>query len=443
MVSLEPSLPIAYLAPPRPAPGEPSPLANQLRAELRRARLLGAQPVPGERACVLRFERGGRRVDLWLELFGREANLYLVDAEQRVLVTPRGNVADRRSASVGSLFAPPPPAPERVAALTLAPDERASDLLRTMATGTADERRMQSARGAIGRIVRRGLSAARRRLERLDADEAKAAEAEAWQAKGELLRGAFHLLAPGQPSVRVPDYTRDPPREVEVELDPALAPGEQVGRCFQRARKLRAAAERAVRERPEAMAALDTLQALRAALPECADLPALEALARELPDPVRAKALGALASLADGGATKARPPARLAWRTYTSADGWPIRVGRSASDSDALTLRGSRPHDLFLHVRGVPGAHVIVPTPRGKTVPKETLLDAAELACMHSKRAEAPTNEVDYTERRYVRKPKGAKAGLVLVERAKTLSLRRDDARRARLRGARRLDGRE
>ena len=64
---------------------------------------------------------------------------------------------------------------------------------------------------------------------------------------------------------------------------------------------------------------------------------------------------------------------------------------------------------------------------------RETFLDAAELACHFSPRAKAERNEVDYTPRRYVRKPKGSPAGLVHVDRAKTLSLRKDEARRARL----------
>ena len=78
-----------------------------------------------------------------------------------------------------------------------------------------------------------------------------------------------------------------------------------------------------------------------------------------------------------------------------------------------------------------------MPTPRGKTVPRETLLDAAELACHFSARRKAARNEVDYTPRRYVRKPKGSPAGLVALDRSKTLSLRLDEARRARLLAAR------
>ena len=85
-------------------------------------------------------------------------------------------------------------------------------------------------------------------------------------------------------------------------------------------------------------------------------------------------------------------------------------MGKEARGNDRLTLHEASPHDLFLHVRGASGSHVLVTTPRGKSVPKETLLDAAELACLYSQRAKAEHNEVDYVERRHVRKPQGRAA---------------------------------
>ena len=72
--------------------------------------------------------------------------------------------------------------------------------------------------------------------------------------------------------------------------------------------------------------------------------------------------------------------------TFLSSEGWRILVGRNARGNDRLTLHQARPVDLFLHVRGGSGSHVIVPTPRGKTVPRDTLLEAAELACWFSDR---------------------------------------------------------
>ena len=84
-------------------------------------------------------------------------------------------------------------------------------------------------------------------------------------------------------------------------------------------------------------------------------------------------------------------------------------------------MRVAGPHDLFLHVRGTPGAHVIVPLNRGEDVPQETLLDAATLAVHYSKMRTAAAADVTYTPRKFVSKPRGAKPGLVSVHREKVM----------------------
>ncbi|MDA1196204.1 MAG: NFACT RNA binding domain-containing protein, partial [Planctomycetota bacterium] len=202
-----------------------------------------------------------------------------------------------------------------------------------------------------------------------------------------------------------------------------------VGARFQRARRLRRAAEEArARQGEEAARHVGLADALlRVGQPD-ADVAAI--LAGLSPD-LRGEAERALEEPAprpQQGPTKALP-----WRAYTSADGWTILVGRDARGNDELTMKHARPGDLFLHVRAAAGSHVIVPTQRGKTVPRDTLLDAAQLACHFSERRAADRNEVDYTPRRYVRKPRGSPAGLVRLERSRTLTVARNESQRERL----------
>jgi predicted ribosome quality control (RQC) complex YloA/Tae2 family protein len=110
-----------------------------------------------------------------------------------------------------------------------------------------------------------------------------------------------------------------------------------------------------------------------------------------------------------------------------------VLVGRSAQDNDALTLRHARPYDHWLHARGVPGSHVVVPLERDETCPSDLLVDAAHLAAHFSgARGEALT-EVQHTPRRYVRKARGAPPGSVALTREKVIVLRVDPDRLARL----------
>ena len=122
---------------------------------------------------------------------------------------------------------------------------------------------------------------------------------------------------------------------------------------------------------------------------------------------------------------------------YRSESGQPILVGRGGKDNDALTTRHARPHDLWMHAKGVPGAHVVVPLDKGTTCHAELLVDAATLAAYHSDARGESVCDVSYVERRYVRKPRGSAPGAVTYEREKVIAVRREEARLARLLAAR------
>ncbi|MEI3579422.1 MAG: NFACT RNA binding domain-containing protein [Acutalibacteraceae bacterium] len=90
-------------------------------------------------------------------------------------------------------------------------------------------------------------------------------------------------------------------------------------------------------------------------------------------------------------------------------------MGRNNVQNDRLTLRESRGNDIWFHTQKIPGSHVIVVT-GGREVPDRTLEQACILAATHSQAAESAKVPVDYTEVRHVRKPNGAKPGMVIYE---------------------------
>lgn len=423
VLDLDPSLPHACLAPHEPAPGAPTALAHALRNLLAGARVEGARGVPGERALCLLLSLGGLARSVWFEGFGRQANLYVLDESGHVRATVRGEVAATRGASVGSPFVPVPPRVLPPGAAQGAPEGTASEAIRAQVAGAAQAAEEQARRKALERWLRASQAKAAGAAAALAAQAGRAGEAAQLRRKGELLRASFHLLRPGLARVSVPDHASDPPVEVTFELDPQASPGEQVAACFHEAVRLERAVAEAAARGPQLEARRAQAEAWLARLSEVRGLEALARLEAEvgLPRPPAA------------GARKAAPTA-LPWRTFRSADGWELLVGRDAAGNDRLTLHHARPGDLFLHVRGAPGSHVIVPTPRGKSVPHETLLDAAQLAGLYSSRASAPWVEVDMVERRYVRKPRGSPPGMVELARCRTLRIERDDTRRARLR---------
>lgn len=105
---------------------------------------------------------------------------------------------------------------------------------------------------------------------------------------------------------------------------------------------------------------------------------------------------------------------------YISSDGFNIYVGKNNKQNDYLTLKLSKKNDIWLHVQKMPGSHVIIES-SGKEVPQSTLIEAASLAAYYSKGKNSNNVAVDFTERKYVKKPNNAKAGMVIYDNFKTI----------------------
>ncbi|MDX5346758.1 MAG: NFACT RNA binding domain-containing protein, partial [Hymenobacteraceae bacterium] len=101
--------------------------------------------------------------------------------------------------------------------------------------------------------------------------------------------------------------------------------------------------------------------------------------------------------------------------------GFKILVGKSAQNNDLLTQKHAHKEDLWLHAKDVSGSHVVVKHQAGKNFPEPVIEKAAQLAAFYSKRKNDSLCPVMYTPKKFVRKPKGAAAGAVFVEREKVI----------------------
>ncbi|MCR4579802.1 MAG: NFACT RNA binding domain-containing protein [Treponema sp.] len=117
---------------------------------------------------------------------------------------------------------------------------------------------------------------------------------------------------------------------------------------------------------------------------------------------------------------------------YT-VNGWYILVGRDANENDELLRHHVRGEDLWLHVRDFPGGYVFIKARKGKTVPLDILLDAANLAVYFSKARNAGKTDLYYTHVKYLRRAKNGPKGLVLPSQEKNLCIEPDKARLSRL----------
>lgn len=107
---------------------------------------------------------------------------------------------------------------------------------------------------------------------------------------------------------------------------------------------------------------------------------------------------------------------------HFETDGWEIFIGKSDTQNDELSIHFAQPSDIWLHVAGYAGSHVIIRRPKDKPYPQpEVLKKAAALAIWFSKAKHTSFSEVHYTEARFVRKRRHAPAGEVIAERCKTI----------------------
>ena len=105
---------------------------------------------------------------------------------------------------------------------------------------------------------------------------------------------------------------------------------------------------------------------------------------------------------------------------FTSSDGTTILVGKNNTQNDRLTLKLSSPNDTWLHTKDIPGSHVIIRA-KQQDISEKTLYEAAILAAYYSKGKFSSNVPVDYTERKNVKKPSGAKPGMVIYVNNSTI----------------------
>jgi predicted ribosome quality control (RQC) complex YloA/Tae2 family protein len=257
--------------------------------------------------------------------------------------------------------------------------------------------------------LQQALYRARGRIRGLEREVEEAVDPEAIRAQADLLLARLAQVPSGARQVTLMGFDE---KEVEISLDPSLSPQDNAQALYREASK----AERARAGLPSLLSQVQE---------EVEKLKGLEEkLATGEMEPREVEAL------LPGKPSRVPPPGvretRLPYRRYRSNGGLEIRVGRGGTDNDALTFKHARPDDVWLHVREASGAHVVLRWEGQGKPPAADLAEAAILAALSSKARGAKTVPVDWTRRKYVRKPRKAPAGAVIPERVETLFVEPD-----------------
>ena len=282
------------------------------------------------------------------------------------------------------------------------------------------ERRLGGLRGLLRREIERLAHAERASARDLESFE----DPERHRLWGEALLAGMHASRRIGEAIFVPDPYAADGGEIAVPARPGLGPAQVAEEQFERYRKAQRGLAQARRRR-------DWLSSRRKRLEELEwsqdgrkgrdAIRSLEEGMRELGLPVGLEPDTRAGRAAARGAT----PRLEGVRVFTTSDGLTAMVGRSGPGNQRLTFKLAAPDDFWFHAQGVPGAHVVLRNPtRRPRPPEESMLEAASLAAWFSNAREQEHADVQWTRRKYVRRPRGAAPGTVLLKRFETVRVR-------------------
>ena len=284
--------------------------------------------------------------------------------------------------------------------------EAADEFYRQRAEGESVKRRTSS----LEKVLTSAISRLERKADKFALAIGDEAEIERLKLSGELITANMYALPERAEEAVVDNYYTDPPERMRIELDPTLSASDNAQQYYKKYRKAKSARDIALVMQKETLEETEYLRGILASLPECLTDSDFEEVRSEL---------------ASGGymrenrrkqqkLPKAKP------HSFKSSDGTEILVGKNNIQNDRLTFKESSPDDIWLHTKDIHGSHVILRCAGGE--PSDAaLLEAAQLAAYYSQARNAPSVPVDYTRRRFVKKPNGAKPGMVIYTHHRTV----------------------
>ena len=264
----------------------------------------------------------------------------------------------------------------------------------------ADRIRQKSA--SMVRLLKGQIERCDRKLALQEEELASAARMEEYRLMGELINANLWQLKKGQTEATLPNFYDENGGSVTIPLDIRLTPVQNAQRYFKRYQKARAARVTAAEQRELTLKELDYLEGALLDVDKCVGESELEEIREEL---ARTGYMKRLSSRKEKRVLPKSKPYR-----YRSADGIDIDVGKNAAQNERLTLSAG-PDEMWLHAKDMPGSHVIIHA-TGE-IPLTTLKQAALLAAWYSKGQRSANVPIDYTLRRYVKKPGGTPTGYV------------------------------
>ena len=284
--------------------------------------------------------------------------------------------------------------------------------------GTRDQQdRLRQKSASMVRLLKTQVERCEKKLALQEEELAGAARMEEYRIMGEVLNANLFALKKGMEEATLPNWYDPEGGSLTIPLDVRLTPSQNAQKYFRKYQKARSARQIAQEQKEKTLQELDYLEGLLLDVDKCTGESELEEIRSEL---VRT---GYMKRNTNRRQQRSLPGSRP--YRYVSGDGIDILVGKNAVQNDRLTAEAP-PEAVWLHAKDMPGSHVIIRA-EGE-IPPQTLKQAAMLAAWYSKGRRSSMVPVDYTRRRYVKKPSGAAPGKVIYTHQKTAYMTVEEA---------------
>ncbi|MFA5675811.1 MAG: NFACT RNA binding domain-containing protein [Christensenellales bacterium] len=259
-------------------------------------------------------------------------------------------------------------------------------------------------RGRLSRITEKQLEKQIATLQKQQVSAQMAKKADIHKMRGDIITANIYRITKGQRILAASDYATG--ADIAIELDTRVSPAANAQRQYKRYSKLKAGLDvtlRRIKETQNDIVFLESvLHSLDLSESEC-ELAEIEYELFKAGFMPRRQANASITK------TPSKP------HKFISSDGYTIYAGKNNRQNDLLTMKTAEPDDIWLHTKDIPGSHVLITGARGMAS-DIALLEAAKIAATLSKAKNGAKVRVDYAPRKNVRKPNGAKPGMVVYE---------------------------
>jgi len=414
MISLAPgALRIHLSERKRKALPKPPRFTAYLKSHIKGARLTSLQQLGGDRIIEMCFRKGDAQYHLYIKLWENNTNLILCDENSKILDCftrrpKRGEIPGKSWNPQDYGTTNPPPMEIREFPGEGSLSQRVERFYRR----EEQDRQRKKLLGEALPLLDNEIASLERRISRQQKQREKG-DSLRLKKQGDLIMAHLHELKKGDQWL---DCTLEE-GQIRIPLDPKLDPWANGEKYYKNYKKKRRQEEQA--DSSEEKKLLEQYKKQREKLQETEEIDYL----RQWLEENRPK----LQASGNKDSDKKQPGLRF------RSGAFDIRVGRNARENDQLLRSYVRGNDTWLHCRDYSGGYVFIRGPKGKTIPLEILLDAANLAIKFSKAREEDQADLHYTQVKYLRRAKEGPRGLVIPTQEKNLLVKKDESRLKRL----------